>query len=215
MNDSSIHQLHPRFGHRLLEVKSLLISAVGNRARITEGSSTPFIDRPVMRPTSVTDISANLEPSPQPTTSLTSHVTCLLLPADATKVMGALDAAGYRTSSMHREPLALKTDAPDAAVWDVLLCWARDNPQSPPVRPAGRAILDRGPQLIAYADFAAAQKAGAEIRAKDAAGSKGRFLHMHNPEGRWGPLSKWSVMADAVPGVEEEGDLDSTAVLPQ
>lgn len=117
--------------------------------------------------------------------------------------MVALEAAGYRTSSMHREPLALKTDAPDAAVWDVLRCWARDNPQSPPVRPAGRAILDRGPQLIAHVDFATAQQVGAESRERDAAGSKGRFSHVHNPERRWGPLSKWSVMADAVPEVEE------------
>lgn len=130
--------------------------------------------------------------------------------------MGALEAAGYRTSSMHREPLALKTDAPGAAVWDILRCWARDNPQPPPVRQAGRAILDRGPQLITHVDFATAQQAGAERRERDAAGSKGRFLHMHNPAGRWGPLSKWSVMADTVPGVEKRGESpDSTPVLPE
>ncbi|CAM9928949.1 unnamed protein product [Laminaria digitata] len=131
------------------------------------------------------------------------------------QVMGALKAAGYRTSSMHREPLALKTDAPDAAVWDVLRCWARDNPQSPPVRPAGRAILDRGPQLIAHADFATAQQAGAESRERDSVGGKGRFLHVHNPEGRWGPLSKWSVRADVVPEVEVVEGLGSTAILPE
>lgn len=101
--------------------------------------------------------------------------------------MGALEAAGYRTSGMHKEPLAIKTDAPDAAVWDVLRCWARDNPQPKPVRAAGLAILARGPQLIADADFRA-ERAGAE------GGTGGGFLHAHNPEQDWGPLARRSVM---------------------
>lgn len=108
--------------------------------------------------------------------------------------MGALEAAGYRTSGMHKEPLALKTDAPDAAVWDVLRCWARDNPQPPPVRAAGLAILDRGTQLIAVADFEAGQ-AGVEGRTGGrAARGRGRFLHAHNPEQDWGPLARRSTV---------------------
>ena len=31
---------------------------------------------------------------------------------------------GYRVSRSHTEPLAIKTDAPSAAQWDVLRCWA-------------------------------------------------------------------------------------------
>lgn len=109
--------------------------------------------------------------------------------------MRALEAAGYRVSGMHKEPLAIKTDAPDAAVWDVLRCWARDNPQPAPVRAAGVAILKRGTQLIANAGFEAVQP-GSEVRAGGAlARGGGGFLHAHNPEQDWGPLARRSVMA--------------------
>ncbi len=108
--------------------------------------------------------------------------------------MGALEAAGYRTSGMHKEPLAIKTDAPDAAVWDVLRCWARDNPQPAPVRAAGRAILGRGTQLIADADFGAGPAGVEGGTGGGAAGrGKGGFLHAHNPEQGWGPLARPSV----------------------
>lgn len=120
--------------------------------------------------------------------------------------MGALEAAGYRTSGMHKEPLAVKTNAPDAAVWDVLRCWARDNPQPPPVREAGVAILRRGMQSIGDADFDA-RRAGAEgSRREGVARGGGGFLHAHNPEQDWGPLARHSVMAradDEQDGVEE------------
>ncbi|CAM9211889.1 unnamed protein product [Hapterophycus canaliculatus] len=111
------------------------------------------------------------------------------------QVMGALEAAGYRVSGMHKEPLAVKTDAPDAAVWDVLRCWARDSPQPAPVRAAGVAILGRGTQMIAHADFEAVQL-GLEGRAGGAVTrAGGGFLHAHNPEQDWGPLARRSVFA--------------------
>lgn len=106
--------------------------------------------------------------------------------------MAALEGAGYRTSGMHKEPLALKTDAPDAAVWDVLRCWVRDNPQPPPVRAAGLAIIARGPQLITDVDFSKARVVSLdEKRAGEATrGRRGDFLHAHNPEEGWGPIAK-------------------------
>ena len=125
--------------------------------------------------------------------------------------MGALEAAGYRTSGMHKEPLALKTDAPDAAVWDVLRCWARDNPQPAPVRAAGVAILGRGTQLIDGADFDA-RRAGTEHRTGGAAQGKGGFLHAHNPEQDWGPLARRSVMARGEE--EEEGGKAESPAMP-
>lgn len=124
--------------------------------------------------------------------------------------MGALEAAGYRTSGMHKEPLAIKTDAPDAAVWDVLRCWARDNPQPGPARAAGLAILGRGTQLIAGADFEAG-RAGVESRSRGAAQGKGGFLHAHNPEQDWGPLARRSVMATGED--EEEESAERPALL--
>lgn len=120
--------------------------------------------------------------------------------------MGALEAAGYRTSGMHKEPLAVKTNAPDASVWDVLRCWARDNPQPPPVREAGVAILSRGIQSIGDADFDAGH-ADPEGGRREGVARGGRgFLHAHNPEQDWGPLARNSVMAsvnDGQDGVEE------------
>lgn len=125
--------------------------------------------------------------------------------------MGALEAAGYRTSSMHKEPLAVKTDAPDAAVWDVLRCWVRDNPQPSPRRAAGLAILSRGPQLIFDADFAAGQ-AGLEDKAGGVSQGTGDFLHTHNPEKSWGPISRGSAMVeDAV--LKEEDCTETPALL--
>ncbi|CAM9448333.1 unnamed protein product [Ectocarpus sp. 6 AP-2014] len=122
------------------------------------------------------------------------------------QVMGALEAAGYRTSGMHKEPLAVKTNAPDAAVWDVLRCWARDNPQPPPVREAGVAILRREMQSIGDADFDARRAGPGGSRREGVARGGGGFLHAHNPEQDWGPLARHSVMArvdDEQDGVEE------------
>lgn len=118
--------------------------------------------------------------------------------------MCALENAGFRTSGMHKEPLALKTDAPDAAVWDILRCWVRDNPQPPPVRSAGRAILARGPQIVTNATFVMAQTGvhGSKRR------GNGGFLHTRNPQQGWGPLARGSVMAVAAdaPGKIESKD---------
>lgn len=129
--------------------------------------------------------------------------------------MGALEAAGYRTSGMHKEPLALKTDAPDAAVWDVLRCWVQDNPQPAPVRAAGLAILNRGPQIIVDADFAARQQVDLEGRSGAAiTRDRGDFFHTHNPEGRWGPLARRSVMTDAVLDQEQQQQQEEDSVQP-
>lgn len=145
-------------------------------------------------PTAVSTLYLNLH---------TPAIATQTIPYHLQQVMGALEAAGYRTSGMHKEPLALKTDAPDAAVWDVLRCWARDNAQPAPVRAAGLAILGRGTQLIAGADFEA-DRASVERNSTTgrAAQGKGGFLHAHNPEQDWGPLARRSVMARGENGEE-------------
>ncbi len=40
----------------------------------------------------------------------------------------ALVNAGYRVSGYHKEPLAIKTDAPNSVVWDVMRAWCKENP---------------------------------------------------------------------------------------
>mmetsp|Transcript_10587 Transcript_10587/g.14284 ORF Transcript_10587/g.14284 Transcript_10587/m.14284 type:complete len:354 (+) Transcript_10587:42-1103(+) len=44
------------------------------------------------------------------------------------KVKAALVNAGYRVSAYHKEPQAIKTDAPNRIVWDVMRAWCKDNP---------------------------------------------------------------------------------------
>ncbi|KAK7241852.1 tRNA (guanine-N2-)-methyltransferase [Aureococcus anophagefferens] len=42
----------------------------------------------------------------------------------------ALTHAGYRVSQHHREPDAIKTDAPPRVLWDVFRCWVKKHPSA-------------------------------------------------------------------------------------
>jgi tRNA (guanine26-N2/guanine27-N2)-dimethyltransferase len=44
------------------------------------------------------------------------------------EMQSAIINAGYRVSQFHREPLAIKTDAPDAVVWDIMRAYAQSHP---------------------------------------------------------------------------------------
>ncbi|KAH8068134.1 N(2),N(2)-dimethylguanosine tRNA methyltransferase [Aureococcus anophagefferens] len=46
------------------------------------------------------------------------------------EVRAALTHAGYRVSQHHREPDAIKTDAPPRVLWDVFRCWVKKHPVS-------------------------------------------------------------------------------------
>jgi tRNA (guanine26-N2/guanine27-N2)-dimethyltransferase len=53
---------------------------------------------------------------------------CLKIPTPRmVEVKSALVNAGYRVSGFHKEPSAVKTDAPSRIVWDVLRAWAKLN----------------------------------------------------------------------------------------
>jgi tRNA (guanine26-N2/guanine27-N2)-dimethyltransferase len=75
-------------------------------------------------------------------------------------VAAALQSAGYTVSAHHREPTAIKSDAPLSAVFDVMRCWAAAHP--PPVAKRGQfgaaaaAILAQQPQLVV--DFTGEQQ---------------------------------------------------------
>ncbi|KAL7470785.1 hypothetical protein ACHAXS_011067 [Conticribra weissflogii] len=43
----------------------------------------------------------------------------------------ALTNAGYRSSAYHKEPQAVKTDAPNHVVWDIVRAWCKEHPPSP------------------------------------------------------------------------------------
>ncbi|CAH0367226.1 unnamed protein product [Pelagomonas calceolata] len=44
------------------------------------------------------------------------------------EVRAALQHAGYRSSQSHRDPDAIKTDAPPRVLWDVFRCWVKKHP---------------------------------------------------------------------------------------
>lgn len=47
------------------------------------------------------------------------------------KIRCALTNAGYRVRIYHKEPDAIKTDAPNEVLWDVLRVWCKEHPPKP------------------------------------------------------------------------------------
>ena len=72
---------------------------------------------------------------------------------------GVLKALGYRASHFHREPNAVKTDAPNGVVYDVLRKWGRERRA---LQAEKRAREE--PAGAAAADEPAAKKAKKEKR---------------------------------------------------
>lgn len=58
--------------------------------------------------------------------SLCSAVNSTTVPM--AKFRAAIVNAGYRISSYHKEPQAVKTDAPNYVVWDIIRAWCKENP---------------------------------------------------------------------------------------
>lgn len=97
-------------------------------------------------------------------------------------VQAALLNAGFRVSQQHKEPQAIKTDAPDEVVWDVMRCWVKKHPVNDKRKTnnsPGQSILARDPEL--QADFTVPS---ALLRKKPAT------RYQQNPEAYWGPKSR-------------------------
>lgn len=110
-------------------------------------------------------------------------------------VQAALVNAGYRVSQQHKEPQAVKTDAPDDVVWDIMRCWVKKHPVSDKRKSTspGQAILMREPKL--EADFTVPS---ALLQKKSAT------RYQMNPEPHWGPKSRAT-------GVKRGADSESTS----
>lgn len=96
----------------------------------------------------------------------------------------ALVNGGYEVSQTHKEPMAIKTNAPDSVVWDIVRCWCIQNPpQGSSKRKkesnASIAILAKKPEFIA--DF---------TLAKSVIGRSKALRHPPNPEDSWGPKKR-------------------------
>lgn len=96
----------------------------------------------------------------------------------------ALVRGGYRVSQSHKEPMAIKTNAPDSVVWDIMRCWCKTHPPEGSIHRkeesnAFQTILAKEPTFIA--DFEVLSDLHKRTRA---------LRHPPNPEVAWGPKRK-------------------------
>jgi len=96
------------------------------------------------------------------------------------EIRAALANAGYRSSQSHRDPDAIKTDAPPRIIWDIMRCWCQKHPISEKrmieTDKAAAKILNVQPKLVANFTTTAALRAKPKAR---------RWAP--NPEPYWGP----------------------------
>eukprot|EP00614_Pseudopedinella_elastica_P005243 CAMPEP_0172598562 /NCGR_PEP_ID=MMETSP1068-20121228/18596_1 /TAXON_ID=35684 /ORGANISM="Pseudopedinella elastica, Strain CCMP716" /LENGTH=636 /DNA_ID=CAMNT_0013398471 /DNA_START=37 /DNA_END=1947 /DNA_ORIENTATION=+ len=113
-------------------------------------------------------------------------------------IKSALINAGYRVSGFHKEPNALKTDAPSEVVWDVMRCWVQKRPlnkkRTEAEKSPGTMILEKPPTV--KANFSR-PKGGVLTKAKAC-----RFPM--NPEDFWGPKARARTVKRP-PGTQEGG----------
>jgi tRNA (guanine26-N2/guanine27-N2)-dimethyltransferase len=102
-----------------------------------------------------------------------------------TQFKAALVNAGYRVSGYHKEPHAIKTNAPNSVVWDIMRTWCKTNPpkKAPLAGSAAAKILAVEPSI--EADFSIPM---GMTNAK----SEGVARFPMNPEPNWGPKAKAS-----------------------
>ncbi|CAM9119035.1 unnamed protein product, partial [Discosporangium mesarthrocarpum] len=110
---------------------------------------------------------------------------CSTLRCDTPRMIdmhAALANAGYRASQQHKDPQALKTDAPDSVVWDIMRCWVKKHPVNDKrisKNTPGQAILAQKPSLEANFTI----PPGLQQR-------KQATRYQQNPEAHWGPKSR-------------------------
>jgi tRNA (guanine26-N2/guanine27-N2)-dimethyltransferase len=94
------------------------------------------------------------------------------------KIKAAIVNAGYKVSGYHKEPQAIKTDAPNHVVWDIIRAWCETQP--PPKKAPSGALKMRAVEPKIKVNFAIPSSLPdpkkSEIR---------RFPQ--NPQPNWGP----------------------------
>jgi len=99
-----------------------------------------------------------------------------LPPVPLRQFRGTLQSLGYRVSHMHRDPEAIKTDAPNAVVYDLMRLWAEENP--PKATPL--------PQLLKK-DIGLKRPVEWQTEPEDEAQRRKVPKFLPNPEPNWGP----------------------------
>ncbi|KAG7363778.1 S-adenosyl-L-methionine-dependent methyltransferase [Nitzschia inconspicua] len=107
----------------------------------------------------------------------------------------ALINAGYKVSGYHKEPTAIKTDAPDEVVWDIMRAWVERHPLKKEPQEGSAAAKILAKQKTIEVDFTM-PKGGipgsnsSSTSKKDGKKKVSRFPN--NPESHWGPKRKAS-----------------------
>lgn len=103
------------------------------------------------------------------------------------QVKAAIHNAGYRVSAYHKEPQAIKTDAPSRVLWDIMRAWCKEHPPKASSKKnitgseAAKKILAVEP--IIEVDFSVPKGFDEKKKAQ-------RFPE--NPEKNWGPKPRAS-----------------------
>jgi len=125
----------------------------------------------------------------------------------------AIMNAGYRVSAQHKDPKALKTDAPPEVMWDIMRCWVKKHPihanQREKKGEVGYMILAKEPKL--EANF----NRPASLNLRQYEKKVPRFLP--NPEAFWGPKArafsskrKWKSGGKEATSSDDEGSTTQT-----
>eukprot|EP00804_Cyclotella_cryptica_P002064 CCRYP_017835-RB/>CCRYP_017835-RB protein AED:0.01 eAED:0.01 QI:409/1/0.88/1/0.37/0.33/9/7259/738 len=109
----------------------------------------------------------------------------------------ALVNAGYRVSAYHKEPQAVKTDAPNHVVWDVVRAWCKDHPPNKRKEskrhkkgdePGSNAPPNQPQFDIATKILAKEMKTAVDFTIPKGFGEKRKARrYAVNPEAHWGP----------------------------
>ncbi len=97
----------------------------------------------------------------------------------------ALLNAGYEVSLSHANKLALKTNAPNEFIWDMMRAWEK-------LHPTNREKLS--PDSVAYKILSAESKVPVSFNVHPEANPASRVMQLKrfqvNPERNWGPKTK-------------------------
>lgn len=111
------------------------------------------------------------------------------------QVRAAIVNAGYRVSGYHKEPQAIKTDAPNRVVWDVMRAWCKANPPKISKKKQKKLAANETdnangePKQVSAADKILAVEPSIEVDFTVPKGGKGKKVSRfpQNPEKNWGP----------------------------
>lgn len=106
-----------------------------------------------------------------------------LRPMPMKRFRGTLKALGYRAGHFHRDPEAVKTDAPNEVVYDLLRLWAEENPRDNYPLPE---ILKKEFTIKRPVEWVT-DNADEEVAEVDGRRPKKIAKFLPNPEAHWGP----------------------------